>query len=126
MKFSHERYEYRKPYLLSKHRWEVVGPVGAVHFHVSMPDKDNQQYAVSCGLEFHHTVESRHAHGFGNVAPHHLDCPLTGGQCWSHSTSLYAEETIWPMVKDMLTIGDHEAVFEVLRGEYEQHFEGEE
>lgn len=116
MKFKHHKYTWSKPYGSVNHKWEVVGPTGAIHFHVSIVR--DTKYPPSAGLEFHHTS--------GDGAPDHLTCPLTGGRCWHDGTSLYATEQIWPIVKMSLEDGDQEAVFRLLEGEYAKHFdEGE-
>lgn len=113
-KFRHHKYVWSKPFGSVRHWWELVGPNGAIHFHVSV----NDQYGDSAGLEFHHLS--------GEGAPHHLNCPLTGGRCWHDGTSLYAMETVWPQVKDFLRFdreAAHETIFRLLEHEYTSHFE---
>lgn len=110
-KFRHHKYTWSKPYGNVYHNWELVGPNGALHFNVCLV----KGYDASCGLEFHHLS--------GEGAPHHLDCPLTGGRCWHDGTSLYARETVWPFVSAYLPTGDHDHIFRYLEGEYEAHFE---
>lgn len=112
MKFKHHKYTWRKPFSSPYHSWELVGPNGAIHFHVSM----TPGYEPSCGLEYHHLS--------GDGAPNHIDCPLTGGRCWHDGTSLYAGEYVWPQVEASLKIGDHETIFRTLEYEYNRHFEG--
>lgn len=109
-KFRHHKYVWSKPFDSILHWWEVVGPNGAIHLHVSTSD----QYGDSAGLEFHHLS--------GEGAPHHLNCPLTGGRCWHDGTSLYAQEWVWPVAKDYLKNGGHDAVFRLLEGEYDKHW----
>jgi hypothetical protein len=110
-KFAHHKYTWSNPFGSPRHHWELVGPNGAIHFHVSL----TKGYDPSCGLEFHHLS--------GDGAPHHLNCPLTGGRCWHDGTSLYASETVWPVVSAYLQTGDHEQIFRYLEGEYEARFE---
>lgn len=114
-KYRHHKYTWSKPFGNARHWWELVGPLGAVHFHVSVNDK----YGDSCGLEFHHT-EACGWHT--DEAPHHINCPLTGGRCWHDGTSLYASEHLWPRVKDLLGLGNHEAIFRILEQEADERF----
>lgn len=122
-KFRHELYRYQKPFRWDMHYWQTIGPVGAVHFSVQVPKDDKDSFGASCGLEFHHSILCREQFGFSGEAPHHLNCELTGGPCWHDGTSLYASETVWPQIEPMLRVSDHEGIFNVLRYEYEQHFE---
>lgn len=117
MKYRHHKYTWTKPFGNVYHQWELVGPVGAVHFHVCISEKND--WPPSCGLEFHHT-EACGWHT--DEAPHHLNCPLTGGRCWHDGTSLYATETLWPRIKDWLNAGDHEAIFRLLEREADERF----
>ena len=114
-RYRHHKYQWSKPFGNPHHRWELVGPLGAVHFHVSV----NEEYGDSCGLEFHHT-EACGWHT--DEAPHHVNCPLTGGRCWHDGTSLYASEHLWPRVKDLLALGNHEAIFRILEQEADERF----
>jgi len=114
-RFRHHKYTYSNPFGSPRHCWELVGPEGGIHFHVSM----TKGYDPSCGLEFHHAARANYDTG---RAPDHIKCPLIGEPCWHDGTSLYASEEIWPMVEPMLRNGDHEAVFRVLEGEYDRHF----
>jgi hypothetical protein len=101
-----------------RHQWEVIGPDGGIHLHVSIGDP--QYGGPSCGLEFHRAAwSSRKPHG---DAPSQTKCWLIGGPCWHDGTSMYASERIWPLVEGMLKDGDHEAIFRVLEREYDNHF----
>lgn len=111
-RFGHHKYTWTKPFGSVRHCWELVGPEGGVHFHVSLIDK----YPPSCGLEFHHTKRNE------DRAPGTTQCWLTGGPCWHDGTSLYASETLWPMVEPMLRSCDHELIFKVLEREYADRF----
>lgn len=113
--FRHQKYTYSKPFMSPTHRWEVVGPDGGIHFHVSI----TPGYEPSCGLEFHHAARAKYR---CDEAPDRTNCPLIGEPCWHDGTSLYASESIWPMVEPMLRGGEHEAVFRLLEHEYEKHF----
>lgn len=115
-RFRRHKYTYSNPFGSPRHMWEVLGPKGGIHF-TAFFYKDGEE--PSCGLEFHHT----RAAGYRcDEAPDHIECFLTGEPCWHDGTSLYARETIWPMVETMLRSGDHEAVFRALEYEYDQHF----
>jgi threonine dehydratase len=109
MNFKHHKYTLVRPFDSTHHNWELVCARGAVHFHASIFKGD-----VSAGLEFHHLT--------GDGAPDHVHCPLTGGRCWHDGTSLYASETLWPMIEPALSVGDHDAIFRLLEGEAEEHF----
>lgn len=116
MKYRHHKYTWSNPFTSVRHNWEFVGPVGAVNFHVSL----TPGYPDSAGLEFHHTAACNYR---PNTAPDHVNCPLTGGQCWHDGTSLYASETVWPAVQAMLRSGNHEAIFRYLESIASEHFE---
>lgn len=118
MRFRAHKYTLTHPFMSTRHHWEVVGPIGGVHFHVSIMDDDEKYPDPSAGLEFHHAFDPTR----GQEAPHHLDCPVTGGRCWHDGTSLYASETLWPVIKCDLQGGDHRAIFRILEVEYDQHF----
>lgn len=118
-KFSHHKYEWSKPWTSPRHNWQLVGPEGGVHFHVSL----TPGYDPSCGLEFHHTRAAWMRLRGEAIAPHHLKCHVLNEPCWHDGTSLYASEHLWPLVEQMLRAGDQEAIFRVLEREYEQHFE---
>lgn len=116
-KFRHHKYEWTKPFGSVRHSWSVLGPLGGVNFHASV----NEQYGDTAGLEFHHT---RACQAYTSEAPHHKDCWLTGEPCWHDGTSLYATENLWPMISAMLRGGEHDAIFRVLEGEYNERFKG--
>lgn len=119
MKFRHHKYTWSKPFTSARHSWELVGPEGGVHFHVSTDEK----WGDSCGLEFHHTREAWKRRYGRDEAPHHRDCPVLGEPCWHDGTSLYASEHVWPVVRPLLRSGDHEAIFRFLEGEYCAQFD---
>lgn len=116
-RFTGHKYTWTHPFTSTRHRWELRGPRGGIHFHVSI--MDDEKYDPSCGLEFHHSFDP----SGGQKAPHHINCQVTGGQCWHDGTSLYAEEKIWPVVKEYLRDGDHKTIFNMLEREYDHHFE---
>lgn len=116
-KYRHHRYVYKRPFTAESHHWELVGPLGAIHFHASV----TKEYGTSCGLEYHHTPECNYRPG---TAPDHIDCPLTGGRCWHDGTSMHAQDNLWPRISAHLQCGDHEAVFRILEREADDHFEG--
>lgn len=112
-RYRHHKYTWAMPFGSVYHRWELVGLNGAIHFTANISDR----YSTSCGLEFHHLSPLR-----PNEAPHHLDCPLTGGRCWHDGTSMYATDTLWPMISAMLKSGAHEEIFRLLESEADEHF----
>lgn len=114
-KFRHHRYEYSNPFGSPRHHWELVGPEGGIHLHVSL----TEGYGPSCGLEYHHSARAKYR---CDEAPDHKNCPLLGEPCWHDGTSLYASEHVWPYVEPYLRRGDHEAIFRTLEGEYEKRF----
>lgn len=114
-RFRHHKYTYSNPFGSPRHHWELVGPEGGIHFHAST----TKGVGTSCGLEFHHAARANYD---PERAPDHVKCPLIGEPCWHDGTSLYAEETIWPMVEPMLRSGDHETIFRFLEQEYDSHF----
>ena len=114
-KFKHHKYTYTVPYNAPRHMWQLVGPKGGVHFTANI----SKEYGDTCGLEFH----GRAPFYCEEVAPTDVSCWLIGGPCWHDGTSLYASETLWPMIKVWLHNGDHEMNFRCLEGEYERKFE---
>ena len=117
-RFTAHKYQWTRPFTSTRHHWELRGPRGGIHFHVSMMD-DPKYGEPSCGLEFHHSFDPTK----GQEAPHHVNCPVTGGQCWHDGTSLYASEHLWPLIKMYLQDGEHQQIFNILEREYDQHFE---
>jgi hypothetical protein len=113
MKFNNRTYTWSRPFTHIRHEWSVVGPSMAVSFHVS----ENAEYGDTAGLEFHYFAAPDYMR---DDAPSHLDCKYAGGRCWHDGTSLYAMETLWPMFKEMLRAGDHDAVFGMLELEIER------
>ena len=111
-RFMHHKYTWSKPFCSVRHSWELVGPDGGIHFHASGPHKGSW----SCGLEIHKLK------GDGKSAPNNVHCWLMKAPCWHDGTSLYAEETLWPMVEAYLRSGDHDLIFKLLESEYDGHF----
>ena len=116
-KFKHQKYIYTNRWDTPSHRWEIIDPDGGIHFHVQIRTKEPHPYEA-CGLEFHSRTPRGEA-----TAPDHLRCPLLEGPCWHDGTSLYAQETLWPVIRMHLECGDHDAVFRYLEMEYERYFE---
>ena len=101
-----------------RHYWELRGPDGGIHFHaVTYWDGG---HSPACGLEIHRCAPASYQQG---TAPHHIDCPVTGGRCWHDGTSLYASETLWPMFEGWLRLGDHASIFRSLEMEYDNRFQ---
>ena len=115
VEFRHHKYIWTKPFGSVRHHWELVGPRGGIHFHASIFEKHDD----SCGLEFHHAEPVGY---YQNTAPHHKDCPVIGGNCWHDGTSLYASETLWPVISSYLKSGDHDLIFRLLEQEFIDHF----
>jgi hypothetical protein len=107
MKYTGHLYKYEKPFGYPRHHWELRSQHGGVHFHVSVV----KDYDPSAGLELHSIYPKN------DDAPDHINCPITGGRCWHDGTSLYAMETLWPMIKVYLEKGDHDSIFQILEHE---------
>ena len=116
-KFNHHKYKWTHPFGWVRHSWEFVGPDGGVSFNVSVAD--DEKYGNTCGLEFHFCARS----GVTSGAPDYTTCHLTGEPCWHEGTSLYAEESLWPVVEPALKSGEHDFIFCTLEREYERVFE---
>lgn len=116
--FNNHKYTWSKPFTYVRHQWELIGPDGGVHFHVSMSEP--KFGGPSCGLEFHRAAWSNSRPS--GEAPSQHKCWLIGGPCWHDGTSLYASETVWPYVEPCLRAGDHDAIFRYLEGEYRTYF----
>jgi hypothetical protein len=114
-RYRHHRYEYSKPFMSPRHSWELIGPRGGIHFHVSL----TPGYDPSCGLEIHY------ARGFQpnkDEPPSQCPCWLLKEPCWHDGTSLYASEQLWPMIEPYLKRGDHDQVFAILEREADDRF----
>ena len=120
--FRNHKYCWTKPFTAVRHEWSLVGAQMAVSFHVSVLEGHED----TAGLEIHYF----HAPDYmRDNAPSHIDCPYTGGRCWHDGTSLYATETLWPLFKTYLAMGDHESIFRALEREIvrrDTHEENEE
>ena len=110
MKYAHHKYTY-EPRFSARHTWSLIGPKGGVHFHASQY-KDTEW---SCGLEYHSYT--------GHEAPSQLRCWLLDAPCWHDGTSLYAQETLWPLVKPMLKDHQHDTIFRILEQEADRYFD---
>ena len=84
-----------------------------MHFSVNI--MDDAKYDTSADLEYHFSFNPYNE----RKAPSNSPCWLLGAPCWHEGTSLYAIETVWPMVEGSLRAGDHESVFRTLEHEYE-------
>jgi hypothetical protein len=116
-RYRHHKYTWTKPFTSVRHQWEVIGPVGAIHFHVSI--QDDKKYEPSAGLEIHYSSPPDYMRG---EAPTHVKCWLNGGPCWHDGTSLYASEHLWPIIECYLKGGEHEKIFAVLEREADDRF----
>lgn len=124
MKFRDHKYEWTRPFDQVRHQWSLRGPKGGISFHVSLWEgKDAEKHdrfgGPTAGLEFHHGYDPTG----GQEAAHHAQCWLLKGPCWHDGTSLYASETLWPMIR--ATMPDHRAILAMLEHEYTRHFERE-
>lgn len=76
-------------------RMQVIGEDGGCEFHFSCADEERRIYGdgaiTSGGFECHFKASSRPEY-YADHAPHHTDCPVTGGDCWHDGTSLWARE----------------------------------
>lgn len=115
MRFRDHKYKWSKPWSAVYHQWSLRGPYGGLHLSINIVEG----YEATAGLEFHHNYDP----SGGQEAAHHKDCWLIGGPCWHDGTSLYASETVWPRVRDMMP--DHEAIFAYLETLYDEHFNSE-
>jgi hypothetical protein len=118
MKFNNKKYTYSKPFGSPRHNWEIVGAKAAIHFSVCTYEERHNLFPA-CVLEFHYFSPPDY---MKDNAPSHVDCKLAGGKCWHDGTSLYAFETLWPLVQPYLKHGEHEAIFRILEMEYENKF----
>lgn len=122
MKFRDHEYKWSYSFDLTRHQWSLRGPRGGISFHVSRwegPDGQEKHAKFggpSCGLEFHRAFDPTG----GEEAPSHAQCWLLKCACWHDGTSLYASETLWPIISSMMP--DHATIFKVLEGEYDSHF----
>jgi hypothetical protein len=115
VRYAHHKYTWEKPFGSVRHTWELVSERGGIHFHATINDK----YGSSCGLEIHYRNPPDYLCGH---APSQLNCWLLKCMCWHDGTTLYAEETLWPIFSAMLKKGDHESIFRFLEQEADQRF----
>ncbi len=121
--YRHHKYTWSMPFGNVHHEWTLIGPLGGLQFHVTILDPPPQFGGASAGLEIHHREPPEHMRG---EAPSQLGCKLTGGWCWHEGTSLYAQDSLWPVVEGLLRAGNHEGIFRFLEAEATRRFEGEE
>jgi hypothetical protein len=117
MRYAHQKYTWEKPFGSVRHMWQLVGPKGGIHFTANIWDRAGSDPA--CGLEVHYYEAPDYRR---DEAPSQVNCWLIGGRCWHDGTSLYASETLWPMIVPMLRSGDHDSIFRLLEHEADQRF----
>lgn len=104
--YSGHLYRWTKQFDSVNHHWELRSVHGGIHFHVSV-----FRGKPVAGLEYHSIYPQR------DIAPDHINCPITGGRCWHDGTSLYAMDHLWPMIEPYLKHGEHEQIFSILERE---------
>jgi hypothetical protein len=92
-------------------RYCVLGPDGAVDFHVSRSTPNDP----IAGLECHYRSCPTYMR---NKEPFSETCWLTGARCWGDGTTLYAMERLLPLLESLPT----ELFFRVLEDEYRKRF----
>lgn len=114
------RYEYKKDVGWPEHIWSIVGPLGAIHFHVSENPKKSEHEAnrYSGGIELHYRSPPDY---MKDQAPHE-NCWLLKNACWHDGSSLQATE--WWIPRWRADPHNHDAMFELLQNEYVGRFEG--
>lgn len=117
MRYRHHKYTWSKPFSSVRHCWQLVGPKGGIHFTANVDEK----YPTTCGLEIHYAAGHVPEY-LSSDAPGDTNCWLIGGRCWHDGTSMYATESLWPMIESWLRIGDHEAIFRCLEREADERF----
>lgn len=108
-RYTHHKYTYQPNGGYPKHEWSLIGQKGGLQFHCAIVDGCRP----SAILEIH----KREGHG----APHYVRW-LLEGPCWHDGTSLYATETLWPMIEPLLKAGEHNKIFKLLEGEADKRF----
>jgi hypothetical protein len=73
------------------------------------------------GLETHYRSPPDY---MGNSAPSHDHCHILKSPCWHDGTSLYASERLIP--EWLADRHNHDAIFEMLKREYREKFNGAE
>lgn len=109
MKYRNHKYTWSKPWNSVRHVWEFISVHGGITFHATVPT--DSEYETAAGLELHSIYPQ------GDKAPDHINCQVTGGRCWHEGTSLYARETLWPLVAPHLARGEHDKIFRILEEE---------
>jgi hypothetical protein len=93
-------------------RWAVLGPLGAVDFHMTnRPVIDHR----SGGIEMHYRTPPDY---MSDQAPSHEHCRLLDAPCWHDGSSLYASEVLIPYA---LTHTEDE-LWRLLEHEYRERF----
>lgn len=118
--YSGHTYTWRQQHFSISHQWSLVGPKGGLSFNVTIAQKEGQ-WPTTAGLEIHY-ARGHVPEYLVHQAPSHKRCWLLGEPCWHDGTSLYATETLWPIVEAMLKGGDHESVFRLLESEANNRF----
>ena len=113
MNTSRHKYTWSKLWGSVHHEWSLAGSLLAISFHVSV----HSEHGDTAGLEVHYYDAPEY---MKDKPPSHVDCIHTGGRCWHDGTSLYAMETLWPMIKHLCLTGDHETIFRIMEGEVDR------
>lgn len=79
-------------------RWIVVGKLGAVDFHCSLPHLEvTRLYGRTGGVEYHHRSPARYMReDYGCT---HDNCWVLGGKCWHDGTSQWASSHWIPLLE---------------------------
>lgn len=101
-----------------QHNYIVIGPRGALNFHIS----DLENLNIECdrwsgGLEAHFRTPPDYMQ---EKAPSHDQCAILQAPCWHDGTSLYASEVLIPFW--LQAPDDHVRMFELLGNEYWKRF----
>ena len=91
------KYEYSALWSFDsfRHSWTIEGPHGAVDFHFDGDEERIAKYGPTAGLECHWRQPPAH---MADRAPSHRWCHILEAPCWHDGTSLYAKETLYPLV----------------------------
>lgn len=96
-------------------RWCVIGPAGAIDFHMNQQPLPNGMGWIG-GIEEHRRTPAKYQEW---RRPDHAACWLLEGPCWHDGSSLYASDYLIPLYH---ALGE-DGLWRQLEQEYRDRFE---
>jgi len=109
------KYTYEDDAFAKRHIWTCIGPLGALHLHIS--EYSEKDHEASGGIEVHY----RHPPDYmQDKAPSQDECWLLKCPCWHDGSSMAASDRWIPLWQG--APNDHDGIFRALRSEVASRF----